>query len=261
MVELLTLLNKKKNTQFVFFSILVLLCSCAKEKRRDQMNAQELYTQASDYSDRKKCSDAIACYEQLIARFPDDANIAEHKMALAELYFKDGRHASAQQLYDNFCQFYPADARAEYAKYRSIMSMFYQTLRSDCDQTETTETIRLCQEYLENKAFGSYRIDVQDIKISCQNRLLDKEIYVFNFYLKKHNFDAARSRLKDIKEKYADLYTHHKARIMYLECKLAHKEKNRTIEQEITSKLLQEHPTSHFTQMAQGLSRKDNFVF
>lgn len=242
--------------------VLVLaLSSCAKQKKKDEMSIEELSQKTYACIEKKKNNDAIGYLEEIMARFPDHENIGKYKMLLAEMYFKDGRHASAQEFYEHYTQFYPADQQVEYAKYKSILSMFYQTLKTDCDQSETEVALKLCQNYLDNAAFKKYRKDVIDIQNTCENRLIDKEIYVFNFYLNQEKYDAARNRIKFLKDKYLASNAGLEARLLYLECKLAQKEKKPNQINDAIKTLKIKYPESQFTQMAQGLTRKTAFVF
>lgn len=246
---------------FVFaLPFILLFAGCAKDKTKEQLKADELSQKALAHVKKHKQSSAIPYIEELVTRFPDHQNISKYRMLLAELHFKEGNYALAKELYENFCQFYPADKQAEYAKHKAILSSFYQALPSDCDQTYTEETVKQCNEYLANPALTKYRKDVQDILTSSQERLTEKEIYVFNFYLGRKQFDAARSRLKHIREKFAA----NKAlepRLLYLEYKLAAKEKKRNEALVCMNKLEKDYPSSAFTTMAHSLHNKQTFVF
>jgi outer membrane assembly lipoprotein YfiO len=252
---------KNLYVQTIAFIAIALLSGCAKEKKQEHMSAHELSQKAMSCLKKNDSNGAIAHLEQIISRYPEDQNIARYKMLLAEAYFKDKSFAAAQEVYEHFNQFYPSDKRAEYSKYKSLLSMFYQTLPADCDQTKTDQTIQLCREYLQNPNFKRYRNDVIEKKMLCENKLVDKELYVFNFYVKHENYDAARNRLKHLKEKYLPSNKALEDRILYHECKLAQKEKNMTLVKQHVDTLRQTYPTSKFTQMAQALTVQHPFQF
>jgi outer membrane assembly lipoprotein YfiO len=237
------------------------LAGCAKEQTKETMQADELAKKATSYADKKKYEEACSYLEELIARFPDNPNISNYKIMLAELYFKDEKFEPAQILYDHFNQFYPADKQAEYSKYRSILSKFYQTLKTDCDQSDTEDAIKLCDEYVQNTSFKKYRKEILDIQHTCESRLIDKEVYVFNFYVRDGKYDAARNRLKFLKDKYLANNPALEARLLFLECKLAQKEKDSTTVKQKLDALTTKYPESQFTQMAQGLNTRAPFIF
>lgn len=251
-----------RNVCFILgLSITLLLTGCAKQKSKEEMSFDELRQKAFACLEKKRNSDATEYLEHILAQHPDRADIAKYKLLLAEVHFKEGNYPSAFELYDHFNQFYPSDNRAEYAKYRSVLAKFYQTLKADCDQTQTEETVKVCDEYLENKSFAHYATDVADIKKTCANKLVDKEVYVFNFYLKQGEHEAALGRLKHIREAYLPENPGLEARLLYLESVLAKKQKNIALVKENVEKLSTKYPESQFTHMAQALVTKQNFFF
>jgi outer membrane protein assembly factor BamD len=258
-----TVLNfLKKHVVLVAGSmILVIASSCAKEQKKESMSFDELTTKASQYAKTKKHEDAIAYLDEALSRFGDHEKIHQVKIDLAEEQFDNGNYPVAQELYEHFNQFYPADARAEYAKYKSILSMYRQTLDVHCDQSETEDTIKLCREYLQNAAYKKFHKEINDIQKLSENKLFNKEVYVFDFYFRRGKYDAARYRLKTLKNKFAPSLGAYEDQLLYLECKLAQKEKNKKLIRHNIDELLKKYPTSEFTLMAQGLTAKRPFIF
>jgi outer membrane protein assembly factor BamD len=256
----------KENRAFfylVFFvPILLLFTQCAKDdKRPENMSFDELKQKTLTAIEKKKNDDAIEYLEKMVAQNPDNDQISEWKLKLADLYFDSGNLPSAQQMYEHFSQFYPADPKTEYAHYRAVLSKFYQTLRIDCDQTDTQEAIKLCNEYLAKPNFEKYKSDIKDIQKTCEHKLIDKEVYVYDFYLKKGNYAAAQKRLKDLKENYLPKNPDLEARMIFLECKLADKQKDSKILSDKLEELMSKYPDSQFTTMAKRLGSRDKFEF
>lgn len=240
--------------------LLLLLAGCAKNKTKETMTAPELEKKVSAYVKAHKQDSAIPYIEELIARFSDHRNISKYRILLAELHFKEANYSAAKDIYNHFSEFYPGDQKAEYAKYKTILSAFYQTLPADCDQSHTEETIKQCKEYLANSGLEQYRTDVTNILSSCNERLIEKEIYIFNFYLSRKQFDAARNRLKYLKTTHID-NKDLEARLLYLEYKLATKEKNAPVATNIFNTLHAQHPESPFTAMAESFKSRRSFIF
>jgi len=257
----------KKNVnllKFVFSPLVlaILISGCAKQKKKEDMAFNDLKSRATAYMDKKRYDDAAEYFEQIVSQHPDHPDIAAYKLVLAGLYFKLGKYPAAYEMYEHFNQFYPASSKAEYAKYRAVLAKYYQTLKMDCDQTETEEATRLCQEYLNNTDYRKYRTDVVDIQKTCEHKLVDKEVYVFNFYLRQGKYDAAEKRLETLRKTYLASNNALDARLLYLESKLAKKQKNKTLLTKNIEKLATKYPESQFTLMAQSLvSSKNNFIF
>jgi outer membrane assembly lipoprotein YfiO len=251
---------KKLLAIFAIFSVL-LICGCAKQKSKDDLTFDELKSNVKTALKHKQYNDAANTLETIISRFSDHPDIAKYKLALAQAYFKIGRFPSAYELYNHYNQFYPSDKNAENAKYRAVKSMFYQTLKMDCDQTTTIETTKLCDEYLQNPYYKKYQNEIRDILYTCQQKLINKEIYVFNFYLNKGKYQAAHSRLKYLEKEYLPKDKNLEARLLYLKCQLAKKEKNNNSLNESLIKLSHDYPESKYSQMAKSLVATPTFFF
>lgn len=251
-----------KKLLYVIFAIATIsICGCAKQKNKEDLTFEELKSNAQASLKKKQYNEAADALECIIARFSDRPDIAKYKLALAQAYFKIGRFPSAYELYNHYNQFYPSDKNAEAAKYKAVVSKFYQTLKMDCDQSATIETTKLCDEYLQNLSYKKHKKDVQDILYTCQQKLIDKEVYVFNFYLKKGKYQAANSRLKYLEKEYLPKDKTLDARLLYLKCQLAKKEKNQNNLNETLIKLSHDYPESKYSHMAQALVSEPTFFF
>ena len=258
---------KEENSRRSFFvglCVMVLLSACGKQKKQQEMPSfADLKTKAMTAIESKKTEYAIAHLEQLIAQYPENKDVFEYKLMLADLYLKAGRLDASYKLYRNYSKMYPSDAKAEYATYKAILSKFYQTLKvsKKCDDTDAHKTMKRCKQYLETPTYRQYRADVRDIHYTCERRLIDKEVYVFNTYLRLKQFQSAQNRIDNLRTKFSEKHPSLEAHLLYLEGRLAQKQDKKDVVQERVEKLLAEHPESQYTRMAQGLvSRKREFT-
>lgn len=255
--------NMKKNV-IIMLAVLLIASGCGKSKKQPQdMSFEELKVEALANVNGKNSDVSISCLEQMIAKYPEHQDIFEYKFMLAELYLKVGRLDEAYSLYKNYTEFCPADARAEEAHYKSVLSKFYQTLKvsKSCDDSDTAKTLKRCKDYLANNSYSKYAEDVRDIQYTCERRLIDKEIYVFDTYLRQSKFQSAQKRLADLRETYLPKHPGLEAQILYLESKLAHTQKNAALVQEKVGVLLEKYPESRFTKMAHGLAESKSRKF
>lgn len=249
----------QKSLGLASFVFVLFLSGCGKrEKLIEDMNFKELAAKSQDALERKKTDAAIPYLERLVMQFPEHQQAAEYKLQLADLYLKAGRHESAFVLYENFSTLYPCHAQAEYAHYKQILAKFYQTLKlhEACDATIAEQAVDLCKNYLKNNQFVAHRQDVSDIVTTCQNRLLDKEVYIFSAYLRRGKYNSAKTRLAHLKEKYGKDNKDLEPRLLFLECKLAHKTNDKAGEEKLFNNLVEQYPESQFTHMAQGFMQK-----
>jgi len=237
------------------------ICGCSKQKSRNELGYEELKQQAYADLGNKKEDSAAEYLEEIVTRFSDRQDVSQHKLALAETYFKLGKFPSAYELYNNFAQFYPSDENAEYAKYRAVLSKFYQTLNPNCDQSTTIEATKLCKEYLDTPAYKKYSSDIRDIQNTCEFKLIDKEVYVFNFYLNQKKYTAAQNRINALEKEYLPKNPSLEPRILYLKCQLAKKQKKNSEFKQHLEQLLIKFPDSQFTQLAHGIKNKPTDIF
>lgn len=245
-----------KNFSLIFVVALVLFAGCSKrEKKPENMEFEELRDKATSLVERNRKNQAIVCLEQLIAQYPENQDIFEYKFILADLYLKVGRLEEAYELYKHYTEFYPSEDRAEEAHYKSVLSKFYQTLKisKDCDDTDARNTVKRCEAYLKNDRFGQYKNDVRDIKYTCERRLIDKEIYVFDTYLRRKKFQSAQKRIDYLRTTFLEKHPALEAQILFLEGKLANKQKNGNLAEQKLEELFNKYPESRFTKMAYSM--------
>ncbi len=256
------IVNSRVVNLFLLTFLLLLLPQCAKEeKKTETLTFKELKKETLSALKDNNHKDAIKPLEALIAEHSEKQDIGKYKLLLADSYFNTGNLPSAYQMYDHFTDFYPSDKHAEYATYQALRTKFYQTLRVDCDQTETEQAINLCKKYLKKNEYNKYQKDVEDIQYTCERKLIDKEVYVYNFYLRKRKFKSARNRLAYLKDNFLEKDNNLNPRILFLEAKLAQKEKDSPALTDKIEKLMDEYPESQFTRMAQRLTTKNRFIF
>jgi outer membrane protein assembly factor BamD len=256
--------NSQKTLLSLFIGALFLLGGCGKQQApKEEMPLEDLKGKVVAELNGKKSERAIEYLEELINRYPENSDIAEYKLMLADLYLKTGSLDAAYELYKNYNKMYPGEQKAEYAMYKAVLSKFYQTLKIShkCDQSDTEKTLKLCHGYLGNPMYHEYRGDVKDIHYTCERRLIDKEVYVFNSYLvqARHRPDrlkSAQNRLKFLKERFLPKHKTLEPQLLYLECKLAQRQNDTRKIQENVESLMHDHNESQFTRMAMGLANK-----
>lgn len=124
-------------------------------------------------------------------------------LELAQLLFEIGDYTKSSKMYHEFTLLYPGSDEVEFAMYQAIISSFKQILDPEHDQSNTAETRELAQSFLERSSFTTYKKDVEEIATKCDDRLLESEINIFNFYMKRGNYVAANTRLSTIKLAYS----------------------------------------------------------
>lgn len=253
--------------------IFLLFAGCAKqsvEKKPTEMTFSELEEGAMRALESHEPLKATSYLTTLVEEHADSARTPEHRLRLADLHFAYGREnieepealKMAYECYKKFYKLNPSDPKAEYASYRAILSRFYQTTRYECDSTLIEKTIKSCNKHLANERFvrGDHANDVRDVRYTCQRSLVDKELYIFNTYLRDGKIKSARNRLNYVRDTYVEVIPDLEARLLYLESKLAFEEDKPEIASRNVKKLVSEFQDSEYTVLAQNfVSYKKKF--
>ncbi|MBT4594874.1 outer membrane protein assembly factor BamD [bacterium] len=227
----------------------------AAEAKKKDASLRELIEIKNTALKSERYDTAAQQLEKIVSEHADHSKIGDFKIELADVHMKINQHESAYKLYRNFAKMFPSDSRVEECQHQAIMAKYYQTLKisSECDATDTQKTLKLCAKYLNNSDFKAHSKEVANIKLTCENRLVDKEVYVFSTYLRQKKFTSARKRIDYLRENYLKGNPTLEARILYLECKLAHYLDENDERSDILDTLSDKFPESQFTRMAEGL--------
>jgi outer membrane assembly lipoprotein YfiO len=173
------------------------------QKTMSDMNYEELKARKNELLKTDKKT-AIKYLERMSHMHTDYNELKSITLELAQLLFETEDYAKASHMYHNFTLLFPGSDEAEFALYQAILASFNMILDFEHDQSKTIETKEMAETFLERSSFTTYRKEVEEIILKCQKRLLDNEVGIFNFYIMRGNFIAAKSRLAGIKLAYGD---------------------------------------------------------
>ena len=174
------------------------------QKTLTTMNFEELKKSKDEFVKSGNKASAIKFLERMVPICNDLNELKSFMLELAQLLHETGDYAKASKMYHEFTLLYPGSDEVEYAMYQAIASSFKQILDAEHDQTKTVETRELAQTFLDRASFATYKKEVQEVALKCDERLLESEINIFNFYMKRSNFMAAKTRLSTIKQAYSE---------------------------------------------------------
>jgi outer membrane protein assembly factor BamD (BamD/ComL family) len=169
-------------------------------------------------------------YEQLAARVPElivEGNLrgagkylkrmvtlstdpdlcADHEIQIADLLFQRGKYEKAATRFRLFSVLYGGNKKhAEYAEWRACES-FSKCLNSlDRCQEQTHTTIRIADAYLARALFTTYRDEVQKIRTSCYELLVQSEMHIWSYCVKSNNTNGAEVHLAYVENDLAKAY-------------------------------------------------------
>lgn len=173
---------------------------------------------------------ALLYLQQMLTNSKDSEEIKTLKLQVADLLFEQGLLKKAGDAFGEYLELYPGAQESEYAHYKNVLCLFYQTLKTDQDQGPTRDAIKLTEAYLEKGiAYQKYRNEVRQIRQHCQVMLYENEVNVFNFYMKKKSYGAASGRLAYVKKQYQSKLPQLEPNIIQLECRLAEAQGNKEL--------------------------------
>jgi outer membrane assembly lipoprotein YfiO len=192
--------------------------------------------------------------DKLIRRYPEHPSIPEFKYKRAECCFLGKKYLLASEAYDGFAKLYPSDPREKDARFLALSSLYNHTksFSVDCDSTDTRDVIGRCNEMLQDESMAEKHKQVAAIMKHCQDRLLNKEVAVFDSYVRRKKIDSAAKRLEKIKTEHLAHNQQIEPRVVYLECKLASVAQDENKAKECLELLEEKYPDSKYTRMASG---------
>lgn len=145
------------------------------------------------------------CFYHIINKTADHEKIRVYKLQLADYCFSVEEFEKAGLKYQEFVMLYPGSKEAEYASYKYILCIFYQSLSHELDQTDTHKTINLISVFLTKATNQQFIDEVKTIHVTCRQRLLEHEVMVFATYLRQQKFGGAKQRLEYIEKNFTDI--------------------------------------------------------
>jgi outer membrane protein assembly factor BamD (BamD/ComL family) len=262
-------IKKGKNMQFFIRAsglaltavFLLGIGSCSDSKnsqsateRRAALAKEDLLRKKEEAANLNDPERVAACLEQLVVQHPDAAECKEWRLQLASTYLNLGTLEPAYRVYKDYTKLYPNDPHTEEAGFQALYAKYKQTvrMRKECDTSEAKKTIKLCEKYLANPHNVTRRVEAEDIKKTCENRIFNKEIYVVETNLAYGKIQSAKTRLESLKDIYLPNNAELEPHLMYMECKVARADNRPNDVKEIYAGLQTKFPESPFVKMAQA---------
>jgi len=169
------------------------------------MDYDELILAKNKQVESRNYTSAIKYLEQLIKLCTDINKASDHVLEVADILFTDGQYQRAARMYTDFATLYPGKEKVEYALYRAIVSSFVCILPCDRDQSKTEETLSLAAAFLKQDHFTQYKDEVSALFAQCQQRLIESELSICQFYIKRGRLKPAQRRLDTLKSTWLPL--------------------------------------------------------
>ncbi len=166
----------------------------------------------------KKWSAARQYFTKLLDSYPQSLYRADAKLGVGDSYLGENTSASfvfALNEFREFLSFYPTNPRADYAQFQLATVHYKQMLAPGRDQTETKETVKEFQAFVDRYPNSTMMTDGRKRLREAKDRLADYEYGIGMTYVHIRWYAGAVGRFKPLIEMDPG-YTHKDAVYFYL---------------------------------------------
>ena len=194
-------------------SFLLLGWGCAQKSAKLQKSVvppdQTLFETGTDFLKKGQYIRSRLALQNMISTYPDSEMLADAYFAVGDTYFEEGgtqNWLQAEQQYNDFITFFPADPKAPDAQMKKIALNRKMVGAPDRDQTQTKNGEREAMKFLEMYPDHDFAPIVRNELNFFRDNLALYELGVSNFYARRKNYAASIGRLKTIMDDYPDFY-------------------------------------------------------
>lgn len=236
------------------------------QNKSGEATLEEMDAMVKEDTEKGRYTSAAQWLEKIIRRYPEHEKIIDYRYKLAESYFMAKKYLMASEAYLGFARLYPTDSREQDARFLALSAKynFSKSMSVECDSTETREVMSMCEKMLSDESMADKYTEIASIMKHCNERMLNKEVTIFDSYLRRGKVEAAKKRLEKVKSEYLTKNEELEPRVMFLECRLARNSNNEDKANDLLEILTEKHPESKFTRMASGYMNSgpaSEFVF
>jgi outer membrane assembly lipoprotein YfiO len=225
----------------------------ARSKTFTEMDFQELKVAKAKQLEAGNTDSAMKYLERMLKLCTDITELADLMVEYANMMFDAGKFTQSGVLYTEFTRLYPGHERTEYALYRAILCYEYDQLTTDRDQSKTQETIDLTTEFLASNVFVTYQKEVKKIRTNCYAKLIESELNVCDYYLKRGSTKAVEKRLQTVRSDLLPNAPEAEAQVIAFELRMA-EQSGKNIADHLAAKV--GIPAEEVTQVAQSQKKR-----
>lgn len=187
----------------ILLSIFVI--SCATKRPEGNTEAEVLFKEAQDLISKKRYILATERLNTIRSQFPYSYYATHAELLQADVLFSQENYPESAAAYILFRDFHPKHENMGYVIFR-IAESFYRQLPStfDRDLSAGAEAIKYYQELLDSYSNSEYVKGAEERINKVTEMMLQKEVYIADFYFKTKDFSAALSRYENVLPKITD---------------------------------------------------------
>jgi outer membrane protein assembly factor BamD len=160
-----------------------------------------LFDKGTEALNNKKWLTAREFFKQVVETYTQSPYRPDAKLGIGDTYLGEGTAEAlvlAINEFREFLSFYPTNPRADYAQYKLGLAHFKQMRGPQRDQTETRETIKELQAFVERYPNSSLMPEVKAKLREARDRLSESDYLVGYFYFRQRWYPGAIDRFKEL---------------------------------------------------------------
>ncbi len=160
-----------------------------------------LFDRGTEALNSKKWLTAREFFKQITETYTQSPYRPDAKLGIGDTFLGEGSSEAlvlAINEFKEFLSYYPTNARADYAQYKLGMAHFRQMRGAQRDQTETRETIREFQAFIDRYATSKLMPEVQAKLREARDRLSESDYLVGYFYFRQRWYPGAIDRFQEL---------------------------------------------------------------
>ncbi|MCX7857984.1 MAG: outer membrane protein assembly factor BamD [Deltaproteobacteria bacterium] len=186
----------------IFFLLLALLVSCLPKQTKPVRSPGSLYVDGVNLMSKKKYDAAIKNFSQIRENYPFDPVAPYAMVKMADCYFFKKDYVTASRLYEEFMNNFPNDENVPYVILKVGECYEKLSLSYERDQEYTYRAIEKYSLILDRFPKSQYVKEAENRKKSLEQKLVNRELHVGEFYFKTYQYNACILRLEELLENY-----------------------------------------------------------
>jgi outer membrane protein assembly factor BamD len=160
-----------------------------------------LFDKGTESLNNKKWLTAREFFKQVVETYTQSPSRPDAKLGIGDTYLGEGTSEAlvlAINEFREFLTFYPTNARADYAQYKLGLAHFKQMRGPQRDQTETRETIKELEAFVDRYPASSLMAEGKAKLREARDRLSESDYLVGFFYFRQRWYPGGIDRFRAV---------------------------------------------------------------
>jgi outer membrane protein assembly factor BamD len=188
-----------------FLLMLILIVSCASDAPEGKTEAEKLFKEAQELIEAERYILATEKLNLIKTQHPYSFYATPAELMQADILYEQESYIESAAAYLLFRDFHPKHEKIAYVVFKIAESYFKQIPDTiDRDLDPAIEAIKYYEEILQKYADSSYKKEAENRIAKARAMLVEKDVYIADFYFKTSEFSAARYWYLDILQRHQE---------------------------------------------------------